>query len=158
MAYSIHEFLGKNPGYQMVVLAGTGHIMYDSGIPQRVYRLNSREYATIIPWAESIDEGIADYLFAADPMPAPPTLKLGVVLKETDGLIGIDSLVPGSIAKNAGIEKGDVLLSLDEWKIGDIADVAIFMADKKRGDTVRIKVLRKGFLSGYKELEFTATL
>ena len=158
MAHSIDEFLGKNPGYQMVVLAGTGHIMYDSGIPQRVFRLNSREYATIIPWAESIDEGIADYLFAADPVPAPPTLKLGVVLKETDGLIGIDSLVPGSIAKNAGLEKGDILLSLDEWKIEDIADVAIFMVDKKRGDTVKIKVLRKGFLSGYKELEFTATM
>jgi uncharacterized iron-regulated protein len=158
MAQSIDEFLGKNPGYQMVVLAGTGHIMYDSGIPQRAFRLNSREYATIIPWTESIDEGIADYLFAADPVPVPPTLKLGVVLKETDGLIGIDALVPGSIAKNAGLEKGDILLSLDDWKIADIADAAIFMVDKKRGDTVKIKVLRKGFLSGYKEMEFTATM
>jgi aminopeptidase N len=158
MAYSIDEFLGKNPGYQMVVLAGTGHIMYDSGIPQRAFRLNSREYATIIPWAESIDEGIADYLFAADPVPAPPTLKLGVVLKEKDGRLGIDTLVPGSIAKNAGLEKGDILLSLDEWKIEDIADVAIFLVNKKRGDTVRIKVLRKGFFSGYKELEFAATM
>jgi S1-C subfamily serine protease len=132
--------------------------MYDSGIPKRAFRLGGREYATIIPWAESIDEGVADYLFAADPVPAPLTLKLGVVLKETDGLIGIDALVPGSIAKNAGIEKGDILLSLDEWKIEDIADAAIFMVDKKRGDTVRIKVLRKGFFSGYKELEFIATM
>jgi len=158
MAHSIDEFLRKNPGYQMVVLAGTGHIMYDSGIPKRAFRLNGREYATIIPWAESIEKDMADYLFVVDPVPAPPTLKLGVVLKETDGLIGIDALVPGSIAKNAGLEKGDILLSLDEWKIEDIADAAIFMVDKKRGDTVRIKVLRKGFLSGYKELEFTATM
>jgi hypothetical protein len=83
----------------MVVLAGTGHIMYDSGIPKRAFRLNGREYTTIIPLAESIDEGVADYLVAADPVPAPPTLKLGVILKETDGVIRIDSLVPGSIAK-----------------------------------------------------------
>ena len=158
MAQTIDEFLGKNPGYQMVVLAGTGHIMYDSGIPKRAFRLNGREYTTIIPLAESIDEGVADYLVAVDPVPAPPTLKLGVVLKETDGVIRIDALVPGSIAKNAGLEKGDILLSLDEWKIEDIADAAIFMVDKKRGDTVRIKVLRKGFIGGYRELEFTAAM
>jgi S1-C subfamily serine protease len=54
--------------------------------------------------------------------------------------------------------KGDVLLSLDEWKIEDIADAAIFMVDKKRGDTVRIKVLRKGFIGGHRELEFTAAM
>jgi hypothetical protein len=32
------------------------------------------------------------------------------------------------------------------------------MTDKKRGDTVKITVLRKGFLSGYREREFSATM
>jgi hypothetical protein len=158
MAHSIDEFLGKNPGYQMVVLAGTGHIMYGSGIPKRAFRLNGREYATIIPWSESIDEGIADYLFAADPIPAPPTFKLGVILKEKEGRVVIDTIVPGSIAKNAGLEKGDILRSLDDWNIEDIPDVNIFMSDKKRGDTVTIKIMRKGFFTGYKELVLSATI
>jgi uncharacterized iron-regulated protein len=36
MAHSVDGFLKKNPGYQMVVLAGRGHIIYGSGIAKRV--------------------------------------------------------------------------------------------------------------------------
>ena len=36
MAESVADFLKANPAYQMVVLAGSGHIAYGSGIPGRV--------------------------------------------------------------------------------------------------------------------------
>ena len=39
MAHSAADFLKEKPGYQLVVLAGEEHIMYDSGIPQRLKRL-----------------------------------------------------------------------------------------------------------------------
>lgn len=42
MAETIAQFLQANPDYQVVVLAGQGHIMYNYGIPSRVARrLNS---------------------------------------------------------------------------------------------------------------------
>jgi hypothetical protein len=47
---------------------------------------------------------------------------------------------------------------MDEWEIDDIADVRIFMVGKKEGETIKIKILRKKFLSRDKEHEFTATL
>jgi uncharacterized iron-regulated protein len=158
MAHSIDEFLRENPGYQMIVLAGTGHIMYDSGIPKRTYRLNGKEFVTIIPAAESLDENIGDFLYSSGYIPPPTTLKLGVILKEKNGWVEIDRIVPGSVAKSVGLEKGDILLSFDDWKIEDIADVNIFMFDKKRGENITVKVLRKRFLLGYKELVLTGTI
>src|SRR4028118_1600443 len=38
MADKIAQFLKANPNYQVVVLAGTGHIIYGYGIPSRVAR------------------------------------------------------------------------------------------------------------------------
>jgi membrane-associated protease RseP (regulator of RpoE activity) len=158
MADSIYKFLRKNPDSQMVVLAGNGHIMYDSGIPKRTHRLNGKDYVTVIPGTESFHEDSGDYLFSAERLPAPPTFKLGVVLKEKGGRVEIEQIVPGSIAKSAGLEKGDILLSFDDWKIEDIADVNIFMFDKKRGEKFTVKVLRKRFLTGYKEVILNGTI
>lgn len=38
MAAAIAEFLNQNPDYQVVVLAGQGHVIYGDGIPSRVTR------------------------------------------------------------------------------------------------------------------------
>ncbi len=158
MAHSIHGFLQKNAGYQMIVLAGAGHLMYGSGIPKRAYRLNKKDYVILLPGGEFIDSNIGDYLLTPEPLAPPTTLKLGVILKERDGYVEIEKVVPGSIAKSAGLEKGDILLSLNDWKIEEIDDVNIFMFDKKRGEHVTIKVLRKKFLVGYREVVLNSTI
>ncbi|MGP1375370.1 MAG: ChaN family lipoprotein [Almyronema sp.] len=38
MAATLAEFLSQNPDYQVVTLAGQGHVVYDYGIPSRVAR------------------------------------------------------------------------------------------------------------------------
>ncbi len=158
MASSINDFMNKNPEYKMIVLAGVGHIMYDYGIPKRVYRLNGKDYITIIPGIGSLDEDISNFVFLTSQQQAPLTLKLGVSLKKIDGWLKIEKVIPGSIAKSAGLKKGDIIVALDDWKIEDIDDIPIFMIDKKRGDNVKIKILRRGLLTGYKEYEFEVTL
>jgi aminopeptidase N len=158
MAHSVNEFLRENPDYQIVVLAGVGHIMYDSGIPKRVYRLNSKDYVTLIPGSETIDEDVGNFVLFPKQISPPPTWKLGVVLKEAEGRVKIKDVQPGSIAEKAELKTGDIIISLDDWKIESIEDVKIFMAVKKQGETIKIKILRKRFLLGDKELEFTVTL
>jgi uncharacterized iron-regulated protein len=158
MAHTVAGFLRQHPEHQMVVLAGSGHIMYDSGIPRRVYRLNGKDYVTLLPDTGSIETDLGDYLYSAESIPPPAVLKLGVILKEKNDLVEIEKIVPGSIAKSVGLEKGDILVALDDWNIEDIADVNIFMLDKKRGDKITVKVLRKRFLLGYKELVLTGTI
>ncbi len=158
MAQAIDEFLSKHPDYQMVVLAGAGHLMYGSGIPQRAYRLNKKDYVIILPGREFLDGNVADYLVTSEPLAPPTTLKLGVILNEHDGYVQIEKVVPGSIAKSTGLKKGDILVSLDDWKIEGIDDVKIFMLDKKRGEQFTIQVLRKKFLVGYREVVLEGTI
>lgn len=158
MAHTAAEFMAKNPDYQMVILAGVGHIMYGSGIPNRLKRINGKDYVTLIPVSENTDKKIADYILFPEQLPAPSTLKLGLILKETETGVRIEDIIPGSRVKNSGLKKGDVILALDDWNIEDINDIKIFMFDKKDGDTVKIKAKRKKFLSGYQLLELTTTL
>jgi S1-C subfamily serine protease len=142
----------------MVVLAGVGHILYGSGIPQRTYRLNSKKYTVVVPDAAGIDRDAGNFIVFAEQQEPPLTMKLGVVVRKSEEGLAIDQVVPRSIAKAAGVEEGDMLIALDDWKIEDIDDIRIFMSDKKRGDTIKITVLRKKFLSGYKPLELTITI
>jgi aminopeptidase N len=158
MAHTVAQYLNDHPGSQIVVLAGVGHIMYDSGLPKRVFRLNRKDYVTLIPDAVSLDNTVGTYVFFAAPQSPPPSRKLGIILTEKDSRVKIEKISPGSIAEAIGLKEGDILVSMDGWEVGDIADVRIFMVGKKEGETVKIKILRKRFLFGEKEHDFTATL
>ncbi|MEW6584176.1 MAG: ChaN family lipoprotein [Nitrospirota bacterium] len=158
MAHSIDEFLSRNPDHQIVVLAGTGHLMYGSGIPQRAHRRNGRSFITILPEAPSLERDVANYVFFAEPEEPPVTFKLGIVANKTDDGLKIDQIVPRSIANAAGLEEGDIIVAMDDWKVGEVDDIRIFMSDKKRGDSFRISVLRKKFLFGYRPLELKAKI
>jgi hypothetical protein len=158
MAHSVEEFLRENPGYQMVVLAGAGHIIHGSGIPKRVYRLNGKEYATLITSDErALDSYISDYVLFPEPLPAPEAPKLGVILSEAGGQVIIKEFTEAGRAEGAGLVKDDVIVSIDDWKVEGIEDVRIALFDKKPGDTLRVRVLRKK-LFGTKELILPVTL
>ncbi len=158
MAHTIDRYLAKHPDHQMIVLAGAGHLMYGSGIPKRAHRLNKRDYVIILPGTEFADRDVGDYLSVSESLPLPSTLKLGVVLREGGGSVEIEKVIPGSVAKSAGLRKGDILVSLDDWPIEDIDDINIFMVGKKRGEQLVIKALRKRFLFGYREVILQVTI
>ncbi len=157
MARNLNEFMAKNPGYQVVVLAGVGHMAFGSGIPKRAYRLNKKEYAIILN-SEEVEKGIADYVLFPSPIALAETPKLGVQLREDAGVVVIAAIFPESAADKAGLRKDDIVLALDGEKIGSIEDVKIHLLYKKKGDTVVVRALRKRFLFGDKELEVTAEL
>jgi len=159
MAHSIAKFMDEHPDYQMVVLAGVQHIIFSSGIPQRVKRLNNKEYATLINGEFSdLNSDIGDFLIFPPPMEAPASPKLGVLLQEKDEKVTIKNFGHESPALKAGLKKGDVLLSVNEWGIESIADVKISLFDKRHGDTIKLKASRKQFLFGDKVVEFDVML
>jgi uncharacterized iron-regulated protein len=159
MAHSIAQFTADNPDYQMVVLAGEQHIIFSSGIPKRTFRLNGKDYATLINGIpEELDKDIGNFVLFPNPVTLPASPKLGVFLQEEEGRIKAKEFLPGSSALKAGLKKGDAFISIDDWKIESIEDVKIAIFDKKQGETVTVKVLRKRFLLGEKTLEFQITL
>jgi aminopeptidase N len=157
MAFSIDEYLKKNPGRQMVVLAGSGHLAYGSGIPKRVFRRNGYEHATILNDA-AVDREIADYLVFPEALEGVTSPKLMVILKESGGKIVITDLPENSVSSKAGIRTGDRIVSIDGDPVQTMDDVKIALFYKKQEDTVTVGVLRKRFLIGEKELKFAVKL
>ncbi len=156
MAHSAADFLKEKPGYQLVVFAGQEHVMYDSGIPQRLKRLTGREYATIING--DFDGGIGNYVVFSNPLSPPFSAKLGVILQKRDDGVVIEDFSRDSAAAKAGLTKGDAIISVDDWKIETTDDVRIALSDKKPYESAHIKVKRKRFLFGERQLEFNVPL
>ena len=131
--------------------------MYGSGIPKRAFRLNGKDYATLIQGSESTDEDVGNFVLFPKPIPPLPAVQIGIFLTEADGRVRIVDVENDSVAEKAGLKKDDIFISIDDWKIEGIEDVKISMFDKKEGDTIKVRILRKN-LAGEKELEFAITL
>lgn len=82
-------------------------------------------------------------------IPAAGGIALGVVLAPKKKSLTIQEVVDGSGAQEAGLEKGDVILSIAGEKITRIEDVSEALQDRKAGSTVEV-VCRRG------EKEFAA--
>ncbi|MCX5717883.1 MAG: ChaN family lipoprotein, partial [Nitrospirae bacterium] len=161
MAQSINEFFKKNQDFQQngqfVVIAGGGHIQYGSGIPKRTFRRNGYEYAVILNDANT-ERNIADYIFYPSLLRGVTAPKLMVFLKEEQGRVIIEGFPENSVSEKAGLKAGDVILSLDSEPIGSVEDMKIHLFYKKKGDTVKVRVLRKRFILGDVKIEFDITL
>ncbi len=152
MAHSAARFLKEHPDYQLVVLAGVEHIMYGSGIPDRIHRLTGKDYATLVNGAFGMDVGT--YVIFPRHLAPPFTAKLGIIARESGGMVFIEEFSPDSAASKSGLEKGDVITSVGGWKIHSVDDIKIALFDKGPGQTVSVKASRKRFLFGTRELEF----
>jgi len=149
MAESIDEFLKANPSYQMVVLAGNGHLAYGSGIPKRTTRRNGYDYAIILNDTD-LRKDIADYVLFQGTILGETSPKLMVLLTEKRGKVEVAGFHPGSNSEKAGMRLGDIILSIDHTPIHEIDDVKIDLLSRKRGEKVKVRVLRKGFFGSQK--------
>ncbi len=93
-----------------------------------------------------------------EPLKPPFSAKLGIIARESDGMVSIDTFSPDSAAAKAGLEKGDVITSVDSRKIHTVDDIKIALFGKEQGQTASVKVVRKRFLFGTRELEFLVPL
>jgi uncharacterized iron-regulated protein len=143
MAESASAYLNANPGRPMVILAGAGHIAFGSGIPKRLERRTHATYAIVLSSGEDIEPHMADYLLLSKKQDLPPAGVLGVSMEEKDGECRIRSLSPGGAAEKAGLKSGEVIARIDGQPVTTVADVHLALWDKKPGDRVKIRILRK---------------
>ena len=169
MAETLSQFL-KSPegaGKTVVVFAGSGHIVFDFGIPKRFYRRTPLPYQTVVlkTWKKSLDEDfsfsrasepLADFLWIT--RPNPPEKKrprIGVVLNEKEGPTGvwIERVIPQSPAEEAGLLPEDQILSVDGKEIKKIKDIHDAVAGKDLGKGITFTILREG---AKKEIKVTS--
>jgi uncharacterized iron-regulated protein len=143
MAESAAEYLEANPHRRMVILAGSGHLAFGYGIPQRLQRRTRASYASVLDSDRDIEPGIADYILVSNDVSLPPAGVLGVRMEDAAGGARIESFAPGSAAKESGLEHDDVLTVVDGQRIATVADVRAALWDKKPGDRVRVEARRR---------------
>ncbi|NTW59948.1 MAG: PDZ domain-containing protein [Nitrospirae bacterium] len=157
MAESIDQYIRKNPDRQMAVVAGGGHVAYGTGIPKRVFRRNGFSYITILNDGD-VEQDIADFIIFPQPLEGETAPKLMATFQEGRERLLFKDFVNDSPAKAAGIRADDVLVSLDGMTVQTINDVRVALFYKDKGDIMKIKVIRKRFLLGEKEMEFEVKL
>jgi len=159
MAERAADYLKEYPSKKLVVLAGCGHLMYGSGIPQRVSRRIDVETAIVLPADNlKLKPGIADFLFFPETATLPNPGLMGVLLELADEGVLIAGMVPDSAAAKAGLKKGDVIQQLNGRAIKRPSDIKIELFEKKPGENIRLTVLRKRFFLNDQELDFTFDL
>ncbi len=143
MAETAAKYLRTHPGRHMIILAGSGHLVYGSGIPRRLVRRVPLASAIVINAGGGVtDPQMADFLLFPAEATLPPAGLLGVFLQQRDDSVIIDDLTANGAAERAGLQKGDLLLALDGTQMSSIADVKIALLDKRAGEQVRVRVKR----------------
>jgi len=154
MAENVQRFLAKNPDYNMVILAGNGHLVYDFGIPKRAFKKTGRDYAVIMPDPQiPLEPNLADFIVFPNHIEAPVSPMLMVKLDVEKTPLKVVGFPSESGAEEAGMKKGDEILSIDNQVVKDIETLRALLFFKKVGDRVRVKILR-----GKKEMELSVVL
>jgi uncharacterized iron-regulated protein len=143
MAQSAAAYLIANPDRRMVILAGSGHLIFGSGFPKRLERQTHATFAIVLNSSDEVEPHMADYLFPSQKQELPPGGLLGVSLEEKDAEGRIKSLSPGGAAEKAGLKKGDAILEIDGQIVKSTAELRLLLWEKQPGDHVRVRTKHK---------------
>ena len=159
MAEQAADYLMAHPDYNMVVLAGSGHLAWGSGIPRRLARRLPANIAIVLNgWDGVLEPDLADFILLTEPRTLPPAGRFGVLLDDEAAVPTVSAFLSGSPCKSAGLRRGDRFLSIDGEPIDDMTDLHLVMWDKKPGDTVILRISRTRWLLRPQELSYTIEL
>lgn len=136
---------------KMVVLAGSGHLIFGLGINLRAFEKSRLVGKTVISVAVpkgqrsiAIARSLGDYVLGIPEEDKPAYPSVGLSFKKFKGLenLVIDSKPIDGVAKASDFEKGDVVLAVDGRPAADINELRTYLARFKWDDEVRFRILR----------------
>ena len=159
MAAAAAGWLKANPDFRMVVLAGSGHLAYGDGIPQRLNRRLPVSSAIVLnSWDDRLEAGLADFLLMPEPRELPPAGKIGVLLDEGEDGLSVSSCLPDSACEAVGMERGDRFVSINGAPVASMADLRLAIWNKAPGDVISLSILRQRRFSSPQELTYELEL
>lgn len=160
MAARAAEWFQQQPDGHMVILAGGGHIMYGTGIPNRLQRRQALTSSSVINISSDtpINPDMGDYIILTDEQNLPPAGKLGVILDSSKSPPAVMGFTQESGADEAGLEKNDQIVRIGDKKISSYADVRIAILDKGIDQKIEVEVIREGLIFGPQNHNFEITL
>jgi hypothetical protein len=133
MAQGIAEELRGDGPPLVVAIMGNGHVRSGDGVPRQLRELGVKRIAVALPWdvSESCAElvpGVADVVFGVDERPQPTRPdrpRLGISIDSAPAGVLVRSVVPASIAEQAGLLAGDIIVRIageSAIQTGDVID------------------------------------
>ena len=141
----------KREGKKVVVLAGSGHLLYNLGISRRAYERSHLPYKTVIcvtvpegRESVSVSRSLANYIWALPEEKRPAFPSAGLRIKKFEGLdnLVIESDPISGVALGADFKKGDVILEVDGKRFFDLNELRVYLAGFKWDDEVMFRLLR----------------
>ncbi len=155
MADRAARYLNAHPDQSLIIIAGSGHLAYRSGIPRRLEKRLPVKSALVLQIDEisgaAWDQG-ADFLLLSRQQSLPAAGRMGIALDLTEG-VRAQQVLPGSAAEKAGILDADHILSINDQPIETLSDLRLALLDKKPGDRINVGTQRAG-----ESLAFVLTL
>lgn len=162
MAQTIADYLfsweGKDKRF--LTFAGNGHIIYDFGIPKRVFRRTLLPYYTIYPaefqgskptaeqdlFLPEIPLEPADFVWVIPPSGIQEKrVYLGVQIQRiSDNKLVVQEIGTGSPAEKAGFMIGDIIISFDGRIVNSVMELVHDLQTKEFGDTCTVDLERDG--------------
>jgi predicted metalloprotease with PDZ domain len=162
MAQAAAEYLRAHPGHRMAILAGSGHVAYRSGIPNRLQRRlgpnAGEQIAVILVGSTEWPAEAADYLVLSRPQELPPAGLLGAFLDDKGEGLKIVGFSTDSPLEDAGVSKDDTLLKIDDQQVADFAALKIALMDRRPGEVVQVSYRHVDFLGREHEKSAPVTL
>ncbi len=152
MGYNALEAL-KKERKKMIVLAGSGHLIYSLGINLRAYEKSRLPGKTVIsvfvPKGQKsvrISRSLGDYILGIPEEEKPAYPSVGLSFKKFKGLenLVVDSKPIDGAAKAADFEKGDVVLAVDGKPYSEVNELRTYLAKFKWEEETKFRILRNG--------------
>jgi uncharacterized iron-regulated protein len=142
----------------MVVLVGSGHVVYGLGIQRQALHFDGTfqgKIATVVPVNVRDDEGhevktvqasYADFVWGLPASADPLYPSLGLSSSPVEGRKALKVILVSekTPAEKAGVQVGDVIVSLDGAAVPDKETLNRLVAAKRWGDVAALRVQRGG--------------
>jgi uncharacterized iron-regulated protein len=138
---------------RVVVLAGSGHLLYNLGINRRVQEKNGLPFRTVVCVTVpkggaklTVSRTLADYICGLSEEERPAYPSLGLRMRTVPGLTNlvIESKPVEGAAVGQDFEKGDVILAVNGKAYSDVNELRLDLAAFTWGQEVKFKLLRAG--------------
>ena len=146
MAAQAAAYLAQHPGRRMAIFAGSGHVMYGDGIPDRLMQRTGMRGTRLLVGAEHVGRDAADFVVLPAEVALPPAGLLGAMLDRGDRGPRVAQLRDESALARAGLRANDVLLSIDEVPTPDFAAVKLALLDRAPGEKLTVRYHRPALI------------
>ena len=157
----VRHMVDQGQEHRMVVIAGGYHVRHGFGIPRRVYRRMPSSYVLVgsleLVVPAELQDKLMDVVLPTFPMVPYDYLayteyeklpgervKLGVRMREEDGKVVVEAVVPNSAAAIAGVAEGDIIVALDDAEIKENFDLVYAVNQHSSGDQSKLTIERGG--------------